>query len=53
MPSGMGCIASLNFGAVAVLDVLPYTSICFILTVKAPPIVCSRRQFQILPPFQK
>ena len=23
------------------------------LTLKAPPINCSRRQFQILPPFQK
>ena len=24
-----------------------------ILTLKGPPIICSRRQFQILPPFRK
>ena len=23
------------------------------LTLKAPPIICSRRQMQVLPPFQK
>ena len=29
------------------------TQVCEILTHKAPPIICSRRQFQIFPLFQK
>ena len=35
-------------------DILEHLQVCTIfLTLKAPPIICSRRQFQNLPPFQK
>ena len=32
---------------------LPVPKIWILLTLKVPPIICSRRQYQILPLFQK